>query len=396
MNRLLWYGDAPTAATGFGTVSRNVLAAFHATGNWDITVRGVNFFGTLHQFPYRIMPAGTPDNEPQGVRAFLRDIASEPFDLVIINNDFQVVNPLAVELKNLLPQLKHHPKLIYYYPVDLEVPAGFTDLIRFVDQPVAYSRFGEAETIATIPGLPLAVIPHGSETNQRISEQDRQTLREQAFGIGPDTFLWMMVNRNNVRKDIPRTIEAFRAFHSFQPDSKLYLHCQPIDQGGNMEAAANELGLKDSVAFPGNFMVSNGGMPRDMLMQVYQLADGFITTHLGEGWGLTVTEAMAAGLPVVAPYNTTMPEILGAEYPYLYPMSDLVRKDDSGFRPRGSVRDIFLAMKKLYLSQKEGLGHPEHQKLPTWPDVGTMWLQLAGAVLARPRVVPVQSVSETV
>ena len=391
MKKLLWYGDSPTASTGFGTVSRNVLAALYATGEWEITVHGVNYFGTVHDFPYQIHPAKTQDDDDQGKQGFLRAIATKGFDLCIVNNDFQVLEPITGELQRLLDQVKVRPKLIYYYPVDLNVPANCTGFLQLADQAVAYTRFGEAETRKVLPNLPVAVIPHGTEKVTPISQEERRAGRLQCFGIGDETFLWGNFNRNNVRKDMPRCLEAFKAFHLYQPQSKLYLHTQKADQGGNMEAAANELDMHDEVAFPGNFSVSNGGMPRHLMIGLYQLCDAFITTHLGEGWGLTVSEAMACGLPIVAPNNTTMPELLRADYPYLYPMTDLVRKDDSGFRPRGSVRDIFKAMKAC----SEGRIRSS-VVLPTWEEVGAMWLQLIEAVLARPRVVPVQPVSETV
>jgi hypothetical protein len=42
--KVLFYGDAPTASTGFGVVAKNILTNLHKTGKYDITILGVNYF----------------------------------------------------------------------------------------------------------------------------------------------------------------------------------------------------------------------------------------------------------------------------------------------------------------------------------------------------------------
>lgn len=53
------------------------------------------------------------------------------------------------------------------------------------------------------------------------------------------------------------------------------------------------------------------GFKRDFLNVLYNCADALISTTTGEGWGLTTTEAMAAGTPVIIPGNTSALEIVG-------------------------------------------------------------------------------------
>lgn len=389
--RLLWWGDGPPAATGFGTVSRYVLHALYATGEWDITVRGVNCWGSRHDYPYTIHPAGYPDGDPFGKRAFMRDLnTNPPFDLVIINNDTYVVNEMAGELAR-LAENGYPARTIFYFPVDHSIPPGMEALVNTVTMPVAYSRFG-LEQIAKRTDRKVACIPHGCEPDVvRLTAQERRDLRRSAFHIADDsTFLWISVNRNSSRKDLARTIEAFATFRMYQPNAKLYVHAQAQDNGFDMQAAAAAVGVSEHVAFPGDFSLSAGGMPADMLRRAYQLADGFITTHLGEGWGLTVTEAMSCGLPVVAPRNSTMPEILGASYPFLYDCEDTVYVDNSGYRPRGTVRAIFGAMKRTH----DLRGTPEMATILgkqdafvrtcSWEAVGRMWVDLVNHTMTLP------------
>ena len=50
--------------------------------------------------------------------------------------------------------------------------------------------------------------------------------------------------------------------------------------------------------------------------------DLFIFASNGEGFGLSLLEAMQANKPILAPNNSAIPEVLGVEYPGLYPTGD--------------------------------------------------------------------------
>ena len=55
--KILAYCDSCTVDTGFGTVSRNILAQLYITGKYDIDIFGINFHGEPYNLPYRIWPA---------------------------------------------------------------------------------------------------------------------------------------------------------------------------------------------------------------------------------------------------------------------------------------------------------------------------------------------------
>ncbi len=93
----------------------------------------------------------------------------------------------------------------------------------------------------------------------------------------------------------------------------MYLHMAHDDAGGNLLVMADHFGLKLQEDFilphPKMFNV-NRGVPVDMLNFIYNASDCLLTTTLGEGWGLSITEAMATKLPIVAPDNTSLTEML--------------------------------------------------------------------------------------
>ena len=89
-----------------------------------------------------------------------------------------------------------------------------------------------------------------------------------------------------------------------------------------------------------------------MLNQIYNSIDVMYVATLGEGWGLTITEAMAAYCPVLAPRNTTIPEILGEGRGFIYDLDkdyathtkgDFVRK-----RYRGNIESACFWLNQIF------------------------------------------------
>jgi len=114
--------------------------------------------------------------------------------------------------------------------------------------------------------------------------------RKQYFGPLADTFIITNVNRNQQRKDIPRTIAVFEEFRKHVPNSTLYLHCAIKDQGWDLAEVCKTFGFDTSkdVIFPKNFG-PNQGYPREVLNLIYNASDVVISTTLGEGFGLCLS-----------------------------------------------------------------------------------------------------------
>ena len=52
-------------------------------------------------------------------------------------------------------------------------------------------------------------------------------------------------------------------------------------------------------------------MPREKLPFLYASADVFVFPTLYEGFGMPPLEAIACGTPVIAPLNSSLPEVIG-------------------------------------------------------------------------------------
>jgi glycosyltransferase involved in cell wall biosynthesis len=391
--KVLCWSDSVIAQTGYGVTSKYILRALHDTGLYEIDQLAINYNGDFydrHAYPYHLVPAKVLNpNDPHGIEMFKRTMLQKPYDIVWIMNDTYVVHKISDFLgsvrqaylsKGIIP-----PLFIYYYPVDCHVPTNFSGMIRKADVAVTYTEYGREETIKVIPEIKdkLKVIGLGVNTSsiKPLTTNEKMAHRKTYFSTEDnEKFIICNVNRNSVRKQMPVTLLAFSEFRKTVPNSMLYLHTNAQDQGINLLAACEDLGLVvgEDVLFPANYSPLRG-FPEEILNRIYNCADVFLSTHLGEGYGLSIPEGLAAGLPVVVPNNTNMPEFPEV---FMYPCDDFVWVDNSGYRKCGRIEDIVGALNTVYeLRGTSGLAERSERaigwcKKNDWAEVGRRWVSL--------------------
>jgi glycosyltransferase involved in cell wall biosynthesis len=394
--RLLYWGDAPTVCTGFGVVARHVLAALFDAG-YEIDCLGINAvpdFPDRNRFPYDIIAAGTLPQDPLGHRALARLVGSRPYDLLFVQNDLHVLQPAAAYLRAMQGRGARLPAIICYYPVDCAVRADLTGMLQLADVTVICTAFGQRETEKTLPTRVPQIIPHGVDSRAFRPLDDRSAARRrfrQPRNIPEDALLVCSVAANSVRKDLARTIAAFARWRASQPTASplvLYLHTIPLDNGLDLHHAVAASGLQvgRDVIFPDSYHPVQG-ISDEALNDLYNAADVYFTTTLGEGWGLPVTEAMAAGLPVVAPRHSSLQEIAGEGRAVLYECAERIWVDNSGYRPLGLMEDIVTA-----LGRAAALPEIERRRMTAaarafavsldWSVVAPRWIPIAAALHA--------------
>lgn len=401
--KVLAWSDCVFAPTGFGTVSRHVLAALHATGKYQIDQLAINYHGDFFdtaKYPYQISPAKLLDrSDPFGKVQLIRSLQRGDYDLLWVLNDPHIVSSVVPELEKLKKEkaARGAPvfKLIYYYPVDCTITPQASQMIGFADAAVTYTHWAKEQTLKRMPELitPPRVIYHGTDPQNffPVGAATRSAVRAKYFRLpDPDTFLLINVNRNMARKDIPRTLLAYAEFRKHVPNCMLYLHTAMRDDDIDLLQCCRWLDLRvpSDVLFPVASSLS-AGIPIQELNKLYNAADAFLTTTLGEGWGLTLTEAMATGAPVIAPNNSSIPEILGGDHNrgYVYSCNELIWVDNAGYRPVGSLQDILDKITECYMqrnaSEQREIGSRAMQfvKDHSWDGICTQWVELVDEVL---------------
>ncbi|MHA1279969.1 MAG: SEC-C metal-binding domain-containing protein [Candidatus Helarchaeota archaeon] len=435
--KVLWLSDTPTCATGFGMVVKNLLKILNATGKYEFTIVGINHSDYYDQkeFPYKILeaaPALTSDPRYKdlfGRQRLLTELGTGKYDILFTLQDAFIMEEIADQIvqtrismqesnKKLGRNHYKNFKWIYYFPIDAAPKENWiTQSIIKADYPICYTNYGKEQCrqaykqqgVFEKDGQPYVVDPlanmriiyHGANLKDFYPIENKQEL--EAFKV--DYFqkkangkkIITNINRNQPRKDLPRTLMAFSKLLEQRNDIFLYLHCQANDAGGNIiEFARNfknlKIGENWSVPSPKLFE-SNQGVPIDVLNKIYNISDVIMSTTWGEGWGLSYTEAFATKTILVAPRNTSIPEIIGEiderglSYNAGSTSSEFISvfMDNERIRPLGNVDDLIkklnFALDNTYeVKQKIDAAYEWVQKY-TWDGeyIGKKWIDVFDA-----------------
>jgi len=390
--KVLAYCDSPTCATGFGTVSRNIFEALHRTGRYEIDVLGINYWGDPHGFPYRIWPTGTnAQKDPYGREKVMTMIPQMEYDILFLLQDTFILNFVPRLLEKLKSAGKTF-KSICYFPIDGIPKEDWIKTVDSADNLVAYSEFGKRMSKEAFPAVQeMQVIPHGANTTdfKVLPSDEVENFKRMYFGKHADKFIITNLNRNQHRKDIPRTIAAFKEFRKEVPKSILYLHMAAQDQGWNLFEVIKSYGFNtnDDIIFPENFG-PNQGYPREVVNMIYNASDLVVSTALGEGMGMSWLEAMATKTPVLMPNNTAMTEFITEDRGYLCDsgtsaaLTTVLANDNEVIRPLVDVADMANKMVTIYDDYPEALVRAENaykwikQSMNWQGNIGREWVKL--------------------
>jgi len=363
--KVLYWGDSPTACTGFGTVAREILLRLTDTGRYEFITLGINYFGAPHPYEglLRIFPT-TPD-DLQGQGRITQMLSYLQPDLLFTLNDCDALDWFGPVYVDVCRQLGWTVPWVWYTPIDGEpLPRAQVPVLRdLVTRTVTTSEYGRGVIQRSIPVLDVPVVYHGVDgaTFRPLEDELRGELRQQ-LGIG-DRFVVLSVGVNQIRKQYGTLIEAFAAFRRGKEDRvRLCIHGDPATPYGyDIRRIAAHHGFDDEIVFT-NPQAHPGGLSESQLAFVYNLGDVAVFPHCGEGFGLCHLEAMACGVPVVAHGATATPEVVGEDAGILVPTEQVPGPDGeptdlrlyfpagdrAKHRPLISLSGLVQAMERLY------------------------------------------------
>jgi glycosyltransferase involved in cell wall biosynthesis len=153
-------------------------------------------------------------------------------------------------------------------------------------------------------------LPHGKDSSlfYPLSDKEKSTkkfkdFKKQIFSNKNPKFVAFFNSRNIRRKQIPDTMLAFREFLYSLPkeeakDCYLILHTEAVTDHGTDLYKVKEYLFDEH--FPDQIIFSHSKLPEDSLNYLYNIADVQMLLTSNEGWGLTLTEAILSGTPVIA------------------------------------------------------------------------------------------------
>ena len=324
---LLVYADW-NCTTGFGAVAKELVDEWAKDKKLSIVIFGLN---DLSKNIYNYLPnvkvipsliTGDKDTQKDSYRRIelLKLIYQSDFNAIFFLQDVEVINTMEEQLRDVknTKRKENRPnfKSMIYFPVDSEPRLSDLKVLQFFDEVVTYTEYAKSvmkPLISDTQFKKIKIIPHGTNSNDfyPYSDADKLKAKKEMFG-SEDVYVFGSVNRNQVRKDFGSLIMGFAMFkHTSGANALLYLHCNPIDPMGiNIYRLCERVGLEvgKDVIVPKDYS-ENKGFTLEELNKIYNSFDCFITTTTAEGWGLTITEAMATKCLVICPKHTSLTEI---------------------------------------------------------------------------------------
>ena len=160
-------------------------------------------------------------------------------------------------------------------------------------------------------GKIIEYVPHG--LNHKVmfpidesykNYNEFKEFKSKLYGGSDYNFVAFYNSRNIRRKQVPDTIWAFKQFVDKLPLEQakkcaLVLHTQRIDNNGtDLPAVAEALCGNDPERY--NIIFSDQKLTTEHMNWLYNCTDVQIQLTSNEGWGLSLTEAMLCGNPIIA------------------------------------------------------------------------------------------------
>ena len=329
MAKILWHGDAG-CHTGFGRVTHSLAERLVFDYGHDITVLAVNhegdywpsLLGPSRATPLKLYrPTRFLGHDTFGYSRVVEMLGRVAPEVVVEFHDPDTLLDMLYENQydraRMLLQLR---PILTYLPCDgYNLPAEWQRLLT-VTNVVTMSKFGQSQ----YPGSKM--VYHGVDTDLfwPVSEKPITTSTgitcktkkdcKEIFGFDRKSFLVLRVDKNSGRKDFGATFQALIPFMRRHSNVQVHFHTQSKQQtsGVPIEKLIRKVPDIDHKRFflPG---LSNSweGWAQEDLNCLYNAADLFISTSRGEGFGLTLAESLAVGVPVIAQDVSAITEVVG-------------------------------------------------------------------------------------
>ena len=152
----------------------------------------------------------------------------------------------------------------------------------------------------------IQYVPHGLNENTFKPVDNIPELKEfkkKLFGGKEIDFALFFNSRNIRRKQIPDTMMAYKLFVDGLSEEQakrcaFVLHTQVVDDNGTDLEAVREMLFGDDTKY--NIIFSPHMLPADQMNLLYNSTDCQILLTNNEGWGLSLTEALLVGNPIIA------------------------------------------------------------------------------------------------
>ena len=316
--KIFWLSVSPVAATGYGRITREVVSRLLDRHEVICLAHEADVIVWGGRKVYEL-----PRGKKVTTLVFMNPMVNKKVCLEILTSYISMYRPdliiahwdaMALDFLNDLGF-----PFIEYIPVDGRLTEKWVSYTRYALRVITYSRFGYEEFLKWLPPSKVAYIPHGIDTNlyrplNTPKEELRAWLNEYVEPpIPEDSFLYLYVAANiGPRKLIPLLMRTFRKLASLYDDVHLLIWTNSYGQLGrayDLLFYRHMLKLDKRVHFP-KFNPILSALSEEDMVKLYNSADVYVSNSVAEGFGLPIIEALACGLPVIAPKNSSQVELV--------------------------------------------------------------------------------------
>ena len=315
--RIVWYSNAPWAATGYGQQTAQVIQRLAKEGHQIAVHAMYGLAGSSSTWNgFKIYPQGLAAYSDDVVVAHTMEWANQDLSTPSL---LMTLFDVWVLKSESLKQLKN---IASWVPIDHQPTPP--DVLRFLQRdnvkPIAMSKFGSR--MLDIAGVEHLYVPHAIEpvfqpTESVTLPNGKKMTGREFMGWEEDRFVVTMVATNKgaqpARKAWAENILAFSIFAKDKPDAVLYLYTEPDGAmaGINLPTLLDACGVeKDRYKVVDQYAYRHG-LPQQMMAAMYTASNVLLACSMGEGFGIPVIEAQACGCRVIVSNFTAQPELVG-------------------------------------------------------------------------------------
>ncbi|MBD2445785.1 glycosyltransferase family 4 protein [Nostoc sp. FACHB-152] len=148
----------------------------------------------------------------------------------------------------------------------------------------------------------ISVVLNGIDPQFRILPKDSSANFRQKYAVSPETLCLLNVGATSPRKNILTVLKVLATLSMKGISASLW------KVGGEFKDEHKDFIEKHNLQ---QKIIHFIKPDKDTLEQIYNAADMLLAPSLYEGFGLTILEAMACGLPVVTSNTSSLPEVAG-------------------------------------------------------------------------------------
>lgn len=311
--RILWYGDSPTCASGFGQVSEGITSRLlddYKFDFWAINYRTKdrNDFPEYDDCRFEDAQSNADVYGRVDFVDVLDNTRADKYDYLVMFQDAPIMSAYLEEYEapfiSLVGSICQDKDidLISYFPVDAEPYSTWVaPVLKASDLCLTYTDWAIDQIENVVENddeiksheYDLHKLYHGTDLDTFYPIDGRCQDKVEKFDLD-DRFVVGYMSANQQRKNIVRdVIYPYVYFHQNNPNSTLLMKTSPIEQQGwNLVRVLRKFKRKGLIDEKSVRFYSEKRIPKEEINEFYNMCDVYYLPSM-EGWGLGATEAMA-------------------------------------------------------------------------------------------------------